>query len=96
MRSHLEQAISILSSQGRWIHVNTKLFWIGANILSGASWVKAMPRQSEADINYGDVIHRQRLGNVLAIDSMVEQLIQKLDDYGQLENTYIMYTTDNG
>ena len=55
-----------------------------------------MPRQSEADINYGDVIHRHRLGNVLAIDSMVEQLVQKLEDYGQLENTYIMYTTDNG
>jgi N-acetylglucosamine-6-sulfatase len=37
-----------------------------------------------------------RLGNIAAIDDMVAELIQKLDDHNILDNTYVVYTSDNG
>lgn len=43
-----------------------------------------------------DKIYYHRLGNMAYIDDMVGSLIDKLDEHGMLDNTYIVYTTDNG
>jgi N-acetylglucosamine-6-sulfatase len=43
-----------------------------------------------------DETYYHRLGNIAAIDEMVSQLIGRLDAHGILNNTYIIYTTDNG
>lgn len=63
---------------------------------SGASWVKDMPKLDDKGIETCDKTHRHRLGNVYAVDAMVGELIQKLEDHGILDNTYIVYTSDNG
>ncbi|CAJ2504950.1 Uu.00g123440.m01.CDS01 [Anthostomella pinea] len=39
---------------------------------------------------------RQRLRALQAVDEMVHELVEKLADDGELDNTYSFYTTDNG
>lgn len=47
-------------------------------------------------MDFNDHFYRQRLRALQAVDEFVENLIQRLDDYGVLDNTYIVYTADNG
>ncbi|KPM43228.1 Arylsulfatase [Neonectria ditissima] len=63
---------------------------------SGASWIKYLPRQSQENIQYNDHFHRQRLRALQAVDEIVEGVVQQLEAYGILDDTYIIYTTDNG
>lgn len=55
-----------------------------------------MPQQTADQLAYGDKMYFHRLGNLAAIDDMVGKLIEKLDEHDLLDNTYIIYTTDNG
>ncbi len=43
-----------------------------------------------------NALFRKRVQSVQAIDEMVEDLINLLEQNGQLENTYIFFTSDNG
>lgn len=43
-----------------------------------------------------DKIHVARWRSLQAVDEMVERIVLKLQAAGQLDNTYIMYTSDNG
>ncbi|KAK5162800.1 uncharacterized protein LTR77_011172 [Saxophila tyrrhenica] len=63
---------------------------------SGASWVKDLELLSDDDIATIDEIYRSRLGNMAYVDDMVGSMIQRLEDHGLLENTYFIYTSDNG
>lgn len=63
---------------------------------SGASWVRNLPKLTDKQVAAADKVHAHRLGNLAAIDDMVGEFIQKLDHHGILDNTYIIFTTDNG
>jgi len=41
-------------------------------------------------------IYRARLASLLAVDDLVERLVNVLQETGQLENTVILFTSDNG
>jgi arylsulfatase A-like enzyme len=41
-------------------------------------------------------LHRRRLQSMLAVDNMVGDLVEALRDGGKLDNTYIVFTSDNG
>ena len=41
-------------------------------------------------------LHRKRLQSMLAVDDMVGDLIKALRQTGELDNTYIFFTSDNG
>ena len=41
-------------------------------------------------------LHRKRLQSMLAVDDMVGDLVKVLHDSGELDNTYIFFTSDNG
>src|SRR3712207_5356610 len=43
-----------------------------------------------------DDYYRQRLESMLAVDEMVGSLVDELEAAGELENTYIVFTSDNG
>lgn len=62
----------------------------------GVSWVKRLPRLNQTVIDYNDEFQRSRLRALQAVDESIEQLIKKVEAAGQLDNTYIFYTTDNG
>lgn len=55
--------------------------------------VNPMPNSS---IEYLDDAFRRRWQTLLSVDDMVEQLIKKLDSVKELDNTYIIYTSDHG
>ena len=53
-------------------------------------------RISEEEASNVDDYHRQRLESMLAVDEMVASLVEELEAAGELENTYIFFTSDNG
>ena len=55
-----------------------------------------MPLLSPAIVDYGDNFQRDRLRALQAVDEMVERIVKRLDDKKILDNTYIIYTSDNG
>lgn len=63
---------------------------------SGASWVKNLPKLTSASITKYDQIYAARLGNLAAVDDMVGNIINRLSSKGLLDNTYVIFTTDNG
>ncbi|KAI0023751.1 arylsulfatase [Xylariomycetidae sp. FL0641] len=60
------------------------------------SWWKALPVLNETQIATGDDHYRHRVRSLLGIDDIIEDVVNKLAETGELENTYVIYTTDNG
>ncbi|KAL4972628.1 alkaline-phosphatase-like protein [Aspergillus desertorum] len=63
---------------------------------SGVSWIKELPQQNELTIEYHDHFYRQRLRALQGVDELVDSIVTRLEASGQLDNTYIFYTSDNG
>ncbi|CAK7212291.1 hypothetical protein SBRCBS47491_001413 [Sporothrix bragantina] len=63
---------------------------------SGVSWILNQPRLNDTVIDYNDEYQRQRLRSLQSVDEMVAEMVARLEAAGQLDNTYIIYTTDNG
>jgi len=62
----------------------------------GASWIKKLPQLTDNVIDYNDGFYRARLQALQAVDELIENIVTRLEDHGVLDNTYIVYTTDNG
>ncbi|PSN72114.1 Arylsulphatase [Corynespora cassiicola Philippines] len=63
---------------------------------SGASWIKKLPRQTEENVEYNDGFYRARLQALQGVDEIVDGIVQRLEEHGILDNTYIIYSADNG
>jgi arylsulfatase A-like enzyme len=60
------------------------------------AWVQAWPLMDDERIGQVDVWHRQRLRTLLAADEMVGDLVATLKAAGEYDNTYVVFTSDNG
>ena len=58
--------------------------------------MQGLPLLTETDIQGIDALYRKRLQSMQAVDEMIGQLVATLQAQGQLENTYIVFTSDNG
>lgn len=58
--------------------------------------LRTRPPLTASQIDQIDLLYRARLRSLQAIDDMVETLVTTLDETGQLENTYVVYTSDHG
>lgn len=58
--------------------------------------MKKLPKLTSSSIADYDAIYAARLGNLAAVDDMVGNVIDRLSSRGLLDNTYIIFTTDNG
>jgi N-acetylglucosamine-6-sulfatase len=60
------------------------------------TWVRNTPLRTPAQIAQLDALYRKRLQSMLAVEDLVERLIETLRAVRQLRNTYIFFTSDNG
>ena len=63
---------------------------------SGVNWVNLLPRQSQENVDYNDHFYRNRLRALQGVDEIVDGVIERLRKYNILDNTYVVYSTDNG
>jgi len=59
-------------------------------------WVRNNPPLDRKQIASMEDLYRKRLQSMLAVDDMIGQLVNALKESGELENTYIFFTSDNG
>ncbi|KEF57018.1 arylsulfatase [Exophiala aquamarina CBS 119918] len=62
----------------------------------GASWMKKLPQANQTVLEVNDALYRSRLQSLQSVDELVGSIVDKLTQLGMLDNTYIIYTTDNG
>jgi N-acetylglucosamine-6-sulfatase len=60
------------------------------------SWIQDLTPVTEKEGSQIDDRYRERLEATLAVDEMVGSLIDELEVAGELDNTYIVFTSDNG
>lgn len=59
-------------------------------------WVRSRPQLTRAQKREMDEWHRNRLRTLQAADEMVRDVVRTLRKTGQLNDTYIVFTSDNG
>ena len=59
-------------------------------------WIRQLPRLSERKKAAVNGRHEKRVETLQALDLLVEGVVNKLRDSGQLSNTYIVFTSDHG
>lgn len=59
-------------------------------------WVRSRPPIRSRDIDEVDSLYRDRLRSLQAVDDLIQTVVTALKDTGQLDNTYILFSSDNG
>lgn len=67
-----------------------------ADVSDKPRFVRKKPLLNDAEIAELTLNYRNQLRTLQGVDEMIAALIATLDASGQLENTYIIFTTDNG
>lgn len=60
------------------------------------NWISRLPKQNQSNVDYNDHFYRQRLRALQTVDELVDGVVKRLEESGKLDNTYIIYTSDNG
>jgi N-acetylglucosamine-6-sulfatase len=67
-----------------------------ADVSTKPEWIRRLPRLSSRAKELDDELYRNRLRSLQAVDRGVASLIKELDRSGQLTNTYVVFSSDNG
>ncbi|HEV2743612.1 MAG TPA: sulfatase/phosphatase domain-containing protein, partial [Rubrobacter sp.] len=67
-----------------------------ADVSDKPAWVRNKPPLTSAKISDLTRFYRDRLRSLQSVDDMVGRLVGALEDTGELSNTYIVFTSDNG
>ena len=59
-------------------------------------WIRDTPRLKDREIEKLQEQHRDRLRSLRDVDRMVDDILTLLEDRGELDDTYVVFTTDNG
>lgn len=59
---------------------------------SGVSWVKKLEPLDDENVKYIEEFRRRRLGSLQSVDELVGQVVDRLEQSGQLDNTFIFYS----
>jgi len=60
------------------------------------AWVRAQPLMTPEVIAATDEWYRKRVQSIQSVDDTIDALVKALETRGQLENTYIFFSSDNG
>ncbi len=67
-----------------------------ADLSAEPPWLARRPHLQPVVLNYIDQLARRRLQSMLGVEDMLETIVNTLRQTGQLDNTYIVFTSDNG
>jgi N-acetylglucosamine-6-sulfatase len=67
-----------------------------ADVSDKPAWLQAKPLMTAAVQAKTDALYRKRIQSLQAVDRSIGKLITTLKQNGQLANTYIVFTSDNG
>jgi N-acetylglucosamine-6-sulfatase len=67
-----------------------------ANVNDKPEWISSRRQLTAERIAELDALNGNRLRSLLAVDDMIESLVDTLRESGELDNTYIFFTSDNG
>jgi arylsulfatase A-like enzyme len=67
-----------------------------ADVSDKPAWIRSKPLLDSAQIASIDTLYRKRLQTMLAVEDLVSDVIDALTAAGQLDNTYIFFSSDNG
>ena len=67
-----------------------------ADVSDKPAWVRSYPRLTQARIDAEQSLYRQRLRSMLPVEDLLRQVIATLEQTGELANTYIIFSSDNG
>src|SRR5260221_6086773 len=67
-----------------------------ADVSDKPAWVQALPLLTDVDISDIDKLYRKRRQAMEGVEARVANVIDTLTATGQLDNTYIVFTSDNG
>jgi N-acetylglucosamine-6-sulfatase len=60
------------------------------------TWVRERASLTSREIKGLDEFYRRRLQSMLAVDDLIERVVESLKYSGKLSNSYIVFTSDNG
>ncbi|CAN5275676.1 sulfatase [soil metagenome] len=66
------------------------------NVSDKPNWVRQMPPRTSGQIDRMERLYRGRLDSMLGVEDLLRSLVEKLEEGGELANTYIVFTSDNG
>lgn len=58
--------------------------------------VRSQPPMTAQDDSYVDNLFRYRSRSLLSVDDIVKDIVNMLTKYGEIDNTYIVFTSDHG
>jgi N-acetylglucosamine-6-sulfatase len=67
-----------------------------ANVSDKPPWIQSLPRINASERAAIQQQHEDRVESLQSVDEAVSALVKKLNNTGQLANTYIIFTSDNG
>jgi N-acetylglucosamine-6-sulfatase len=67
-----------------------------ADVSDKPAFIRQLPPLRQDQIAYLEDEYRRRVASLQAIDDMVESIVATLRDTNQLDDTYVIYSSDNG
>ncbi|KXZ50556.1 hypothetical protein GPECTOR_16g731 [Gonium pectorale] len=67
-----------------------------ADISDKPAWIRALPLAQQNNRTYLEEVYRLRLRSLASVDELLGRVVQVLNDTGVLDNTYLIYSADNG
>jgi N-acetylglucosamine-6-sulfatase len=66
------------------------------DVAAEPQWLRDRPLLNDQQMGAIDQLYRRQLQSMLAVDDLIEHVVDTLQKAGQLDNTYLVFTADNG
>lgn len=60
------------------------------------AWLRELSLMNDTELEYSDYNFRERVRSLQGVDEIMHDMMAMLEARGELENTYFIFTTDNG
>ena len=67
-----------------------------ADVSAEPQWLRDRPLLNDQQVASIDALYRKQLQSMLAVQDLVDHVVDTLRQAGELDNTYIVFTSDNG